>query len=151
MNLWNIWICLGCWRRYEWKLDIQHNLWQYWISATVERDENVTRSDNWIGYIVKYVELLNEIRLRNQIIQLNLWQCWIGWVCWTRYECKLDIQLNLWQYWISATVERDENVKRDQTIEFVTLLNLWNYEWDISVKLEKTSEFANCWIKGTVE
>ena len=64
---------------------------------------------------------------------------------------KLDIQLNLIQYWISATVERDENVKRDQTIEFVTLLNLWNYEWDMSVKLEKTSEFANCRINGTVE
>ena len=29
---------------------------------------------------------------------------------------KLDIQPNLWQYWISTTVERDENVKRDQTI-----------------------------------
>ena len=29
---------------------------------------------------------------------------------------KLDIQPNLWQYWMSATVERDENVKRDQTI-----------------------------------
>ena len=32
------------------------------------------------------------------------------------YECELDIQPNLWQYWISTTVERDENVKRDQTI-----------------------------------
>ena len=39
---------------------------------------------------------------------------------------KLDIQLNLIQYWISATVERDENVKRDQTIEFVTLFNMWD-------------------------
>ena len=26
-----------------------------------------------------------------------------------------------------------------------------DYEWDMSVKLEKTSEFANCWINGTVE
>ena len=34
--------------------------------------------------------------------------------------------LNLWQYWLSATVEIDENVKRDKTIdttEFVTMLN----------------------------
>ena len=73
------------------------------------------------------------------------------WVVEGDMNVKLDIQLNLWQYWISATVERDENVKRDQTIEFVTLLNLWNYEWDMSVKLEKTSEFANCRINGTVE
>ena len=42
-------------------------------------------------------------------------------------------------------------LKRDKTIEFVTLLNLWNYEWDMSVKLEKTSEYANCRINGTVE
>ena len=42
---------------------------------------------------------------------------------------KLDIQLNLWQYWLSATVEIDENVKRDKTIdttEFVTMLNKYN-------------------------
>ena len=26
-----------------------------------------------------------------------------------------------------------------------------DYEWDMSVKLEKTSELANCWINGTLE
>ena len=68
--------------------------------------------------------LLNEIRLWNCIRQVNLWNFWICLGCWRRYECKLDIQLNLWEYRISATVERDENVKRVKTIEFVTM---WIY------------------------
>ena len=45
------------------------------------------------------------------------------------------MQLNLWHCWISATVERDENVKRDKTVEFVTWLNMWDcwmrYECEI--------------------
>ena len=43
-----------------------------------------------------------------------------------RWDC--DIRLYnwiCWHYWISATFERDENVKRDKTVEFVTLLNMW--------------------------
>ena len=52
-----------CCKRDECKLDIQLNLWQYWISATVERDENVNKIRQLNFYIVKYVELLNEIRL----------------------------------------------------------------------------------------
>ena len=40
------------WKRYEWETKYKLNLWQYWISATVESDENV-----------------NEIR------QLNLLHC----------------------------------------------------------------------------
>ena len=47
--------------------------------------------------------LLNEIRLWNLIRQV---------ICET-FEY-------VW------TVERDENVKRDQTIEFVTLFNMWD-------------------------
>ena len=68
--------------------------------------------------------LLNEIRLWIWIRQLNLWNILICLDCWKRYECKLDIQLNLWQYWTCATVERDENVKRDKTIEFVALYSM---------------------------
>ena len=48
------------------------------------------------------------------------------WVVEGDMNVKLDIQLNLWQYWISANVERDENVKRDQTIEYETLFNMWD-------------------------
>ena len=65
-----------------WNWIRQLNLWQYWISATVERDENIKR--------VKTIEF---------VIVFNMWDCWM------RDECKLDTQLNLWQYWISATVE----------------------------------------------
>ena len=59
-----------CCKRDECKLDIQLNLWQYWISATVERDENVNKIRQLNFYIVKYVELLNEIRLWNWIRQV---------------------------------------------------------------------------------
>ena len=55
-DLWNFWICVE--RDMNVKLDIQPNLWQYWISTTVERDENVKRDQT--------------------IVQLNLWQCWIN-------------------------------------------------------------------------
>ena len=48
------------------------------------------------------------------------------WVVEGDMNVKLEIQLNLWQYWISANVERDENVKRDQTIEYVTVFNMWD-------------------------
>ena len=37
-------------------------------------------------------------------------------------------QLNLLHGWICGTVEGDENVKRDKTIDFVALLNTWNIE-----------------------
>ena len=57
---------------------------------------------------------------------MNLGNFWICLGCWRRYECKIDIQLNLWQYWLNATVEIDENVKRDKTIEFVTLFSMWD-------------------------
>ena len=64
VNLWNFWICLDWWKRYECKLDIQPNLWQYCICATVERDENV-ESDN----TAEFVTLLNKCEL------------WIRWDC----------------------------------------------------------------------
>ena len=57
--------------------------------------------------MVEYVGLLNETWMRNYIIQLNLWH-----------------------YWISETVEGYENVKRDKTIDFVALLNMWDFEWN---------------------
>ena len=61
---------------------------------------------------------------------------------------KLNIQLNLWKYWISATVEIDENVKRDKTIdttEFVTILNKWNcwIRWECKTR-------SDYWICDTV-
>ena len=67
--------------------------------------------------------------------------------------------------WISATVEGDENVKRDKTIDFVALLNTWNcwirydvkrleywicyivdivwtVDWDMIMKVNNTTEFV---------
>ena len=107
-------------------------------------------------YTTEFVTILNKCDCWKSTLQLDKTRLICEtfeyvWVVEGDMNVKLDIQLNLWQYWISATVERDENVKRDQTIEFVTLLNLWNYEWDMSVKLEKTSEFANCRINGTID
>ena len=52
-------------------------------------------------------------------IRSNKWICETFEYVWTverDMNVKLDIQPYLWQYWISATVERDENVKRDQII-----------------------------------
>ena len=62
--------------------------------------------------------------------------------CWKRYECKLDIQLNLWQYWTCATVERDENVKRDHIIEFVTMWIYVTVEWDYTVEADNTADYV---------
>ena len=76
------------------------NIWNCWISATVEGDENVKRDktidfvallntwncwirynvkrlEYWICYTVEYMGQMNEIWMRNYIIQLNLWHCWI--------------------------------------------------------------------------
>ena len=68
------------------------------------------------------------------------------WNCWMRLDCKSDntaefvTMLNrlglLNEIWSDKTSEicetfvYDENVKRDQTIEFVTLFNMWTVEWD---------------------
>ena len=40
----------------------------------------------------------------------------------------------MWHCWISATVERDDNVKRDKTIDFVSQMNT-----------------LNCWIRYIVK
>ena len=73
--------------------------------------------------------------------------------------------------WISATVEGDENVKRDKTIDFVALLNTWNYwirydvkrleywicyivdivwtvDWDMIMKVNNTTEFVTLLFVG---
>ena len=44
---------------------------------------------------------------------------------------KLEIQMNLQQCWMSATVERDENIKREKTIEFLTMWIYVTVEWDL--------------------
>ena len=54
--------------------------------------------------------LLNEIRLWNQKRLVNLY-----------------------------TIEIDENVKRDKTIDFVALLNMWDFELNSIVESNKTS------------
>ena len=64
---------------------------------------------------------------------------------------KYIIQLNLWHCWISGTVEGDENVKRDKTIDFVALLNMWDFEWNYTVESNKTSKFVHFWIDENVK
>ena len=51
----------------------------------------------------------------------------------------------MWHCWISETVERDENVKRDKTIDFVALLNMWDFELNYTVESNKTSKFVHFW------
>ena len=67
-----------------------------------KRWECKTRSDNLICYIVKFVD----------------------------YEWDMSVKLEktseFENCWINGTVEQDENVKQDQTIEFVTLFNMWD-------------------------
>ena len=81
-------------------------MWHYWISATVEGYENVNEIRPLTLLHFWKCGTLNEIRLWNQIKQVNLY-----------------------------TFEIDENVKRDKTVEFVTWLNMWDYwlrhEWEI--------------------
>ena len=57
----------------------------------------------------------------------------------------------MWHYWISASVERDENIKRERPL---TLLHRWIYgtvEWDENVKSDYRTEFVtllykcDCW------
>ena len=74
------------------------NVWDCWMRWDCE-----IRKYNWICDTVEYVGLLKEIWMWNYIILLNSWHCWI-----------------------SSTVERDENVKRDKTIDFVALLKKWD-------------------------
>ena len=98
-------------------------MWHCWICGSVEWDMNV-KLDNTTEFVTL----------------LNVWDCWMRWDC--------DIRLYnwiCWHYWISATFERDEkmlhgwifwtvewdmNVKLDYTTKFVTLLNMWDCEWN---------------------
>ena len=48
----------------------------------------------------------------------------------------------MWHCWISGTVEGDENVKRDKTIDFVALFNMWDFEWNYTVESNKTSKIC---------
>ena len=93
--------------------------------------------------------LLNEIRLWNQKRLLNLYTIEIDenlneirpltllhfWICRTMNEIRLWNQIKLVNLY---TFEIDENVKRDKTVEFVTLLNVWycwmRYECEIDKK-----------------
>ena len=51
-------ICLNCLKRYECEIDIQLNLWQYWISATVVIDENLKRDKT--RDTTEFVTMLNK-------------------------------------------------------------------------------------------
>ena len=103
MNLWNFWICLDCWKRYEcetrYKTEFvtilnKCDCWKRW--------ECKTRSDNLICYIVKFVDYEWDMSM------------------------KLEKTSEFTNCWINGTVGQDENVKQDQTIEFVTLFNMWD-------------------------
>ena len=58
---------------------------------------------------------------------------------------------------IVGTVEWDMTVKVDNTTEFATQLNVWDFEWDDTVKLDNTTKFVtllniwNCWMKWDSE
>ena len=75
--------------------------------------------------------LLNEIRLWNWIRQVICETFEYVWTVESNMKVKLEIQMNLQQCWISATVERDENIKRDKTIEFLTMWIYVTVEWDL--------------------
>ena len=59
----------------------------------------------------------------------------------------------MWNFEYIWTVERDENIKRDKTIEFLTMWIYVTVQWDMTLELENTSEFATllnkwkCWIR----
>ena len=57
----------------------------------------------------------------------------------------------MWHYWISETVEGYENVKQDKTIDYVALLNIWDFEWNLTVESNKTSKFVHFWIDENVK
>ena len=97
--------------------------------------------------------LLNEIRLWNWIRQVICETFEYVWTVESNMKVKLEIQMNLRQCRMSTTVERDENIKRDKTIEFLTMWIYVTVQWDMTLELEKNSEFAkllnkwNCWIR----
>ena len=54
----------------------------------------------------------------------------------------------MWDCWIYGTVEGDENVKRDKTVEFVTLLNVWDIWMRWECEIDNKTEFVrllNIW------
>ena len=69
---------------------------------------------------------MNEIRLWNQIKLVNLYTFEIDENVKRDKTVEFVTLLNLWHCWMCGTVEWDENVKLDKTIEFVTLLNVWD-------------------------
>ena len=79
---------------------------------------------------------------------INFWICldsWKRYECETRYTTEFVTILNecdCWKRWECKT--RSDNL-------ICYIVKFVDYEWDMSVKLEKTSEFTNCWINGTVE
>ena len=60
-NLWNFWICLDCWKRYECE-----SRYTTEFVTILNKCDCWKRSDNW----------------------LNLWQCWINRTVDIRWECK---------------------------------------------------------------
>ena len=82
-------------------------MWHCWISGTVEGDENVNEIRPLALLHFLICGTLNEIRLWNQKRLVNLY-----------------------------TIEIDENVKRDKTVEFVTLLNVWDcwMRWECEIR-----------------
>ena len=78
---------------------------------------NEIRLLNQINLTVEFATLMNMLGMLNEI-----W--WICWECWMRYEREVDNTTEFVHCWISGTVEGDENVKRDKTINFVALLNM---------------------------
>ena len=53
--------------------------------------------------------------------------------------------------WINGTVEQDENVKRDQTIEFVTLFNMFGLLKEYECKIDIQLNLWQYWLSATVE
>ena len=95
--------------------------------GSVYWDMTVELENSEFAKLLNMFVLLNEIWMQNRyttefVTILNKCDCCNRWECKTRSD-------NLICY----------------IIKFV------DYEWDMSVKLEKTSEFANCWINGTVD
>ena len=82
---------------------------------------------------------------------MNLWNFWTCLDSWKRYECETRYttefetifnKCDCWKRWECKT--RSDNL-------ICYIVKFVDYELNMSVKLEKTSEFTNFWINGTVK
>ena len=82
---------------------------------------------------------------------MNLWNFWICLDCWKTYECETRYTTEFVTILNKCDYRKRWECKTRSDYLICYIVKFVDYEWDMSVKLEKTSEFTNCWINGTVE